>query len=409
MTSRRNFLTLVGAGAAATLLGCAPETRRGTDPAGTATPDRLLVDTAGGLVVLRGGVADALGPAATTADGQTIFTVRAVGADTELRILSARTGEVTRSVQLKGRWTPSTGGSFGDVVALVPPGTVSDAAYPPAGRSGTSIMVVAGEKVQRLDLPGNYTPDAFAIDATGLFVLDWVPSTAPEHYRVREAHVVGGAVTALYGRDKVPIPPEQEEQMRGVRRNAVLGAHNDVLYTLYTHQPSSSTGAADEKEGWDAAFIHTLHLEQRWAHCIDLPAPFGLDPNASHAIAIDTGRLTVYVVDAAAGKLAVVGTESLDVQRVLDIPKGTGPAYAAFAADTLFVATGTQVVAVAARDMSSRMVGSLPAEALGLMSSMDGQRVYAGLPDSVFWYDARSFTKLGRVPVQGLTGLRRAV
>ena len=197
--------------------------------------------------------------------------------------------------------------------------------------------------------------------------------------------------------------------MRGVRRNAVLGTQNDVLYTLYTHQPSSAAGLAAEEDGWDNAFIHTLHLEQRWAHCVDLPAPFGLDPNASHAIAADTDGTSVYVVDAAAGKLAVVGTESLSVQRVLDIPKGTGPAYATFAADTLYVATGTQVVAVASRDLSSRVVGPLSGDALGMMSSVDGQRVYVGLPDAVAWYSAASFAELGRVAVPALTGLRHAI
>ena len=406
MTSRRNFLTLVGAGAAATLLGCAPDPRR--DPTRPAAPDRLLVDTVGGLVVLRGGVADAVGPAVATADGQTIFAVRSAGADTELRILSARTGEVTRSVHLPGRWTPSTGGAFGDVVALVAPGSIADAAYPPAGRAGTSVLIVVGERVHRLDLPGNYTPDAFAQDATGLFVLDWQPSTSPEHYRVREVEISSGAVSALNGRDKQPIPPEAEEQMRGVRRNAVLGTDNSVLYTLYTHQPapgSSSTGQA----GWtdDAAFVHTLHLEQRWAYCVDLPAPFGLDPNASHAIAADSDGSAVYVVDAAAGKVAVVGTESLRVQQVLDIPKGDGSAYATFAAGTLYVATGTRVVAIAGP--SARPLPSLPGDALGLVSSVDGRRVYVGLPDAVVWYDAASFAELGRVAVPGLTGLRQAI
>ena len=406
MTSRRNFLTLVGAGAAASLLGCSPGARR--DPPPTATPDRLLVDTADGLVLLHGEEMDALGPAATTADGHTIFTAQWVGADTDLRILSTATGEVTRSVHLAGRWTPSTGGSFGDVVALLPPSYTSDT-YPPAGRSGTSMMVVSGEEVHRLDLPGNYTPDAFARDATGLFVLDWLPSTSPEHYRVREVQLSGGAVSALFSRDKVPIPPEQEERMRGVRRNAVLGTHNDVLYTLYTHQPSPSAGSAEAEEGWNAGFIHTLHLDQRWAFCVDLPAPFGLDPNTSHAIAADTDGTSVYVVDAAAGKLAVVGTESLAVQRVLDIPRGTGPAYAAFAADTLYVVTGTQVVGVAGRDLSSHVVDSLPGNALGLASSVDGQRLYVGLPNGVAWYDARSFAKLGQVTVPALTGLRQAI
>ena len=245
MTSRRNFLTLVGAGAAASLLGCAPTARR--DPPPTAIEDRLLVDTTGGLVLLHGEVIDALGPAATTADGQTIFTAQPVGADTELRILSARTGEVTRSVHLAGRWTPSTGGSFGDVVALLPPSYTSDT-YPPAGRSGTSMMVVSGEQVHRLDLPGNYTPDAFARDATGLFVLDWLPSTSPEHYRVREVQLAGGEV-ALSGEGKVtwvrdfdPAAPNKPHGM-GVQFLRLDAPSREVVNQMLARKAAGNSGA----------------------------------------------------------------------------------------------------------------------------------------------------------------------
>jgi hypothetical protein len=55
------------------------------------------------------------------------------------------------------------------------------------------------------------------------------------------------------------------------------------------------------------------------------------------------------------------------------------------------------------------VVGSLPGNALGLMSSVDSQRVYVGLPGAVAWYDASSFTRLGQVTVPALTGLRQAV
>src|SRR5262249_3520838 len=162
----------------------------------------------------------------------------------------------------------------------------------PAARDHTSVLIVRGGEVRRLDLTGNFVPDAFTPDGAGLFVLDWLPWTAPEHYRVREVDLASGAASALYGRDKQPIPPEAEEQMRGVRRNAVFGTGGDVLYTLYTHQPG--TGPA----GWpgtDNAFIHTLQLDQHWAYCIDLPSPFGLDANASHALAIDGGGSHLFV------------------------------------------------------------------------------------------------------------------
>ena len=401
MTSRRNFLTLLGAGAAATLLGCDDGAPRPVADPG-ATPDVLLVDTVAGLVILRGGSADAWGPAVATPDGHTIFAARTAGTDTELRTLSARSGEVARSVRLPGRWFPSAAGPSG-LVALVAPASGPDA-YPPAGRDHTSLLIVSGDAVRRLDLAGNYVPDAFTPDGRGLFVLDWLPSTAPEHYRVREVNVVSGAVSALYGRDKQPIPPEAEEQMRGVRRNAVFGAGGDVLYTLYTHQPATAGWS-----GTDNAFIHTLQLDQHWAYCVDLPSPFGLDANASHALAIDPSGSRLFVVDAAAGKLAVVDTDSLSVQRTVDVPRGGGPAYLAYAGEALHLAVDTSVVTIAGRDPTGRPVWNLPARALGLASNVDGTRMYVGLPDAVEWYGAAGGQRLGRVPVTGLTGLRQAV
>jgi hypothetical protein len=409
MTSRRNFLTLLGAGAAATLVGCGDgRTQTTADRLGTEIPDVLIVDTVDGLVVLHGAAAHSWGAAVATPDGQTIFAVRAVGADTELRTLSSSSGKLTGSVRVPGRWSPSTAGPLGDLVALVSPASGSQAAYPPSARDRTSVLIVRGDAAHQLDLPGNYVPDAFSRDGAGLFVLDWVPSTAPEHYRVREVAVATGAVSALLGRDKRPIPPEAEEQMRGVRRNAVFGAGGSVLYTLYTHQPGSGPG----KTGWsgdDNAFVHTLHLEQRWAYCLDLPSPFGLDSNASHALAIDPSGSHLFVIDAAAGKLAVADTESLTVQRTVDVPKGAGPAYVTYAADALHLAVDTKMIVIGGGDLAPRPAWSLPARALGLTSSVDGQRIYVGLPDAVDWYDTTTGQHLGRVPVKGLTGLRQAI
>jgi DNA-binding beta-propeller fold protein YncE len=406
MTSRREFLTLVGAGVAATMVGCdAGPARPAADPS---IRDVLLVDTTNGLAVLRGGVVQPLGSAVVTPDGQTIYATRAIGSDTELRTLSSRTGVVSRSVQLPGHWTPSVAGAPNDVVALVADAAaVSPDLYAPSGRTSTSVLIVDGATTHRFDLAGNYVPDAFTRDSLELFVLDWVPSTAPEHYRVRGVDLASGEVSVLWGRDKQPIPPEAEEQMRGVRRNAVYAISGDILYTLYTHQPAPGSATA----GWsgsDNAFIHTLHLDQRWAYCVDLPAPFGLDPNTSHAIAIDSNGSSLYVVDAAAGKVAVVDTESLEVQRVGDIPPMTGPAYATFAAGALHIAVGARMVPVR-RDLTLGTAWSLPEPTLGLLSSVDGTRVYVGSSGAIDWYDVTNRQRLGGSAVDGLVGLRRAV
>jgi hypothetical protein len=401
MTSRRNFLTLLGAGAATTLVGCDAKAPRSAPAQGA--PDVLLVDTVDGLAVLRGDSVQAWGPAVVSPDSQTIFATRAIGPDTELRTISVNSGLVTGSVRLAGRWSPSAAGPLS--IALVE-GT--DSAYPPTGRDRTIVLIVSNGSTHRLDLAGNYAPDAFTGDGSALFMLDWLPSTAPEHYRVREVDVSNGQISTLWGRDKQPIPPEAEEQMRGVRRNAVIGSAGEVLYTLYTHQPAPGS---DAKAGWtgeDNAFIHTLNLVQRWAYCVDLPAPFGLDPNSSHAIAIEPGGTRLFVVDAAAGKLAVVDTESLEVQQVVDVPKAVGPAYATFASGTLFIAAGTTLIPVAGRDLKPVAIRELPAAVSGLTSTVDGHRIYVGMSDALEWYDGAG-QRLGRVPVRGLSGVRQVV
>ena len=52
-------------------------------------------------------------------------------------------------------------------VAIVAPSTLRDAA------------------AKVLDLPGNLVPEAFSTDGHHLFVLDYVPAAAPDHYEVR--------------------------------------------------------------------------------------------------------------------------------------------------------------------------------------------------------------------------------
>ena len=45
------------------------------------------------------------------------------------------------------------------------------------------------------------------------------------------------------------------------------------------------------------AFVHTLSLDQCFAYCIDLPAPFGEGPAEGHAIAVGRSGGRPVVVD----------------------------------------------------------------------------------------------------------------
>ncbi len=410
MTTRRNLLTAAGAGALLTMVGCG----RGTSTAPVSTsaaPDVVLLDAQGGAAALRAGRIDPLGTAVAAPSGGTIYTVRRVGADTDLVAVATRSGQATGTTRLRGAWVPAVVGSSGSRVALLPAGSnqggsdQGDYGGAVAGRARTSVLVVgAGPAPQRLDLAGNYVPDAFSSEGQGLFVLDWQPATAPDHYRVREITIADGAASPVLGRDKQPIPADAEEQMRGERRTAVFSPGYDVLYTLYTHQPGSAGWNGD-----DSAFIHTLHLTQHWAHCIDLPAPFGLDPHLGHALAIAPDGSRLYVVDAAGGRLAAVDTEGLTLLRSVALAAMPGTAYAVATGTDVVVGVNNQLRLVDRDSLAARAHLTLPAPLRGLVTSPDGARIYLGLPGAVQWRDAASLALLGTVAVAGLTGLRAAL
>ena len=297
MTTRRNFLIL--AGGVAGLSAC--ESPRRTPL--TAVPDRLIARTTGGLVTVEGtstrrwGVRSAASP-----DGSFVYAMD----DDRL------TGPAV-TAPLEAGWTPEVVSADGSACVLRRPG---------------SMLVTRGENQKRLPVAANIQADAFTADAIGLFVLEWLPAEAPDRYRVRLMDLATGALNPLLTRTKVPVPPGAEEEMRGDSRQAVLSPDRKVLYTLYTHQPGHQH-TRDLLAGSRStvhAFVHVLHLEQRWAYCLDLPHPFGEGPAEAHAIAVDPTGRRLAVVDVASGSLAYADTENLGIQTVIPVPAGAGTA-----------------------------------------------------------------------------------
>ncbi|GII21463.1 YncE family protein [Planosporangium mesophilum] len=410
MTTRRQFLTI--AGGAACLLGggaalaASRRPKRPGDPSGV--PDPLLVETTGGLATVRGTDIRAAGAAVCAPDGRTLYAAASTGAGaTDLTGVHTATGQVIHRHTLAGRWVPRVA-SAGGAVALT-------AADEPAGRERTTIVIAdgAGEK-RRLELPGNYEPDAFRTDDEGLFVLDRLPPTGPDRYRVRMVDLGTGAPGPLLGRDKTPVPQGAEEEMRGERRQAVYAPDGGTLYTLYTHQPDHQHTRdllAGGRRSDVHAFVHVLNLVQGWAYCLDLPEPFGHGPAAGHTLAVSPDGTALYVADLTSGRLTVADTELLTVQRVVPVPTGSGTACTAVSPDggRLFLGADSRVYAV---DLATPAVAStwqLGGEVRGLATSRDGARLYAGRPGAVSWHDPATGAELGRHPVAGLTGLRRAL
>src|SRR6266545_3615938 len=290
MTTRRRFLGVAGGLAGGVLLGgCGARSR----PV-VAVPDSLLVDTATGLALVSGLGVKALGVALPTRAGTAVYTAHATGTDTVLASVATPSGTVTGQTLLAGQWVP----------------------------------------------------DAFTVDGTALFVLEWLPPRAPDRYRVRLVELRTGTFTGMLTRDKQPVPPGTEEQMRALGRLAVPDPAGNLLYTLYTPKPggplsggAGGAGAAPEWSTESGAFVHVLDTQVGWAYCLDLPDPFGMD----------LGLLKVVAQWDAGGSVA------------------------------------------------------------GLAVSRDGARLLVGYRDAVGWFGIANGKLLGRAPIPGLTELRRTV
>jgi DNA-binding beta-propeller fold protein YncE len=395
MTTRRGFLALAGGLA---LAGC---TRRvHADPV---LPDAVLVETDAGLALVRGPAAVVLGTGLPTLGGTAIWTT----ADGVLRRVETATGQVSAQAKLPGQWVPRAAAPDDARVALAAPGGDR---YRPVGRSATTILIAGADGIEhRLELPGNYEPDAFAREGTGLFVLEWLPPTAPDRYRVRLVDLASGTFTEMLTREKQPVPLGKEEQMRGLGRQAVYAPGGQTLYTLYTQQPG---GAARVEDGWDtdsAGFVHTLDTTVGWAYCLDLPEPFGTGPNEAHTIALTPSGRNLLVADLSSGKLALADTNDLKIINVFDIPRGTGTAYSAVSLDGawLYLGIGQDLHVVDLVRFEAVARWDAQEEVRGLAVSADGARLLVGYRGGVGWRDAMGGTQLGRVPVRGAIELRQ--
>ncbi|MFI5492702.1 hypothetical protein [Actinoplanes sp. NPDC051859] len=377
MTTRRTFLII--AGAAAGMSGC-HALRRAPDP--VAVPGVLIAETAGGLVVLDGTeIRDLGGRAAVSPDGTYVYAAT-----------GATLAGPAATTPLEDGWEPQVVSADGTACV---------------SRRAGELLVTRGDQQRRYEVPATVQPDAFTTDNAGLFVLEWLPPTDPDRYRVRLMDLTTGVRGPLLTKAKVPVPPGAEEEMRGEGRQAVLSPDRTILYTLYTHQAGhlhTRDLLAGRGGGEVHAFVHVLHLEQRWAYCLNLPHPFGEGPAESHALAVDRNRLAV--VDGSSGSMAYASTESLSIERVDPVPRGSGPASLALAGSRAYVGMGAMVT-VLDGGSSSRWTAPAPVRGLGL--DVGAKPLFLGGTDEVHWVDAASGEARGRVRVPGLLHLRHVV
>jgi YVTN family beta-propeller protein len=358
-------------------------------------------------------------PAVASADWSRLYSGVPDGDSTRLVTLDAGTGAEVARAGLPGALAARVVSPSGRLVALTEP-AAGATPYQAVGRARTAIVVADpdGERPPlRLDLDGNYAPEAFSADDLRLFVIEHLPPLAPDRYRVRVCDLATGTVGPLGTRLKAPVPAQAEEEMRGDGRQAVLAPDRRRLYTLYTHQPDhrhTRDLLAGRRAGSHVdvhAFVHVLSLNEGWAFCLDLPAPFGLGPAAAHTLAIAPDGRRLFVADRSSGRLAVADTETLALTRSVmlgDTGASDGAAAAQVAPDgrRLYLGGGRSVLALDSVALAVERRWLVGEAVRGLAVSPDGGRLYVGQPGRVVRLDSASGRELGRLTAPDLVSLR---
>lgn len=365
---------------------CSPD----TTPRSAPHSDLVFYSAAQGIVVAdgRGDVLSA-GATVATPDWTRLYAVR--GGD--LVTIEPATGREVANAAVREGLSARVVSADGSLVALTESG---DDAYEPIPRTRTRITVAdpsGAAPARDFDLVGNFEPEAFSMDRTHLYVLEYLPATAPERYRVRRLELTTGTVVPLLLRDKSVVPAGAEEEMRGEGRQAVLSPDHSRLYTLYLHQgdhehtrdllPGATAGDPQVH-----AFVHVLSLTEGWAYCLDLPSPFGEYAADTHALTVspDGGRL--YVGELTSKRVAVADTAELTITRVATLSDHQAGGVGATMSmspdgDTLYIGSASDVLALDARTLAVRDLWPTSEPVQGLAVRPDGRQVLVGQRDHI--------------------------
>lgn len=379
-----------------------------SEPAGpeaTSLEDVLVFGTPDGSVIVGSSAGVVLSSGqdqVTSPDGSRLYGTTRSGGSTVLEARDSSTSELLSTTTLEGRLDVRVASLTGSAVALMrplPAGVDATIALP---RAHTTIVVAdpADERtMRRYELEGNFEPEAFSIDDTRLFLIQFLPAEAPSSYRVTFLDLPSGEVHPVFGRFKSP-----PERMPGIRLAQVFDPTSEQLYTLYTnrvaehfHQHWQDASYGDR----EVSFVHVLNLREGWAYCAGLPRRLWGQPAKAQAMAPSPDGRLLYIVDSKQGIVAEMDTESMEITRSARItldPVEYGRTTAMLSADgnTLFVGVGGEsITRVDVDSLETLGRWPLPGNVTGLALSEDGARLYAALGDHIAIVDTSTGDALG--------------
>ena len=206
-----------------------------SDPASDRTPpaqvaagsspaaDVLLLDTDAGPVAVSpstGSILSGEAGAVAGPDGTRLYTTTLDGDHTVLVVRDAATDDQLSTTAVPGDLAVRVASDSGNAVALMAPLPDGVDPWTPVPRARTTIVVAdpSGARPARTyHLRGNYEPEAFSVEDSRLFLIQYLPAEAPAVYRVTVLDLADGDVYEVHGRFKTA-----PERMPGIRLRQVF-------------------------------------------------------------------------------------------------------------------------------------------------------------------------------------------
>jgi WD40 repeat protein len=414
------------------VVGACTSGSSGSAQTSSSTPaanDVLLLRTAAGALALETGSGSVITQqtgALASPDGSRLYTAEPTGGQTTVTTIDPATGDAIATETVDGVLEARAASLSGEAIALTAPRPPGIDEWTPIPRAHTMIAVTdptGGGSLQRFRLDGNFEPEAFSVNDSQLFMIEYLPAEAPTAYRVTTLNLRDGDVYPVFGRFKTP-----PERMPGVRLRQSFDPKVDQLYTLYTNQPSaylrsgsSYGGSSTYDDQWasgpnandEVTFVHVLNLRDGWAYCAGMPrALWGQPAKAQAMVSSPDGRI-LYVVDSMKGIVTEMNTRTLKIVRTehVDLGSGTGTQTAVVASpdgSTLYVASAADGAGVYTIDTDSlQVIGRWPmlGDVSDLRLSNDGARLYAAGDDQLSVLDAANGTLLNSVAARGVESI----
>ena len=378
--------------------------------------DVLLLDTRSGPVAVSSATGSVLTRdvgAVADPEGSRLYSASTEGGNTVLIARDSTTGDQLSSTTIRGTLDVRVASITGRAAALMEPLPDGVDPWTPVPSSHTTIVVAdptGASDPRRYHLDGNYEPEAFSIEDSRLFLIQYLPAEAPAVYRVTVLDLADGDVYEVHGRFKTA-----PQRMPGIRLRQVFDGTVSQLYTLYTTKPRAY---AQDYGTWSdedrpETFVHVLNLEKGWAYCAGLPRRFWGEPANAQAIAPSPDGTLLYIVDSMKGAVAVMNTRSLAIERIgrVDLSALGGVRTSAQVSgdgQTLYVGSlgdGAAVFAIDTESLGLVHRWPMDGDVSGLGLSVDGRRLYVALQDGVEVLDAATGQELTAVPFQGIESI----